>query len=133
MRWIAPWVLSLMLAIGLTFEWQRARAADERALALQATAAELSNLYMESKADNAKWLTKGLRELRAGDEAEGFKALDVLLATTVRGVDPGGPDGPAIADALAYLAEVGDPFSRRQSSPAPLRSPPNKAMKADVE
>ena len=112
MRWIVPWVLSLTLAIGFVFEWQRAEAAHERALALQATAAEMSSLYLQSRADNAKWLTKGLRELRAGDEGEGFKALDALLATAVRGVDPSGPNGAAVEDAMAYFAEVGDPWRR---------------------
>ena len=98
-RLLAPWVLSLVLAVALVFEWRRAEAAHADVLALQATAAEMSSLYLELKAEHAKWLTLGLRELRAGREDRGFQALDTLLASTVRGIDTSGPHGHAARDA----------------------------------
>ena len=41
-------------------------------------AADSSDLYLDLKAEHAKWLTMGLRRLRAGDQEQGYQILDTL-------------------------------------------------------
>jgi hypothetical protein len=112
MRWVAPWVLSLVLAVALVYEWRRGEAAREETAAVRAASAESASLYLDLKAEHAKWLTMGLRKLRVDDEPEGFQILDSLLASSVRGLDSSGPRGEVARDAISYLAEVGNPWNR---------------------
>lgn len=112
MRALAPWALCAALAIGLALQALQVRSADERALACRDSAAETISLCLDSEAGHARLLTTGLRQLRAGDTDAGFQSLDALLAMTPRGLDPAGSHAGDIAEARAYLEEVGNPFSR---------------------
>ena len=100
MRIAVPWILSLLLAIGLGVQWKRADEARLSAAMVQAKASELSALYTDHRERYATWLAIGLRQFRDGNADAGFRALDSLLATTTRNLRAG---SEAARTARAYL------------------------------
>ncbi len=108
----APWLLCLLLGMALFLQWQQANQARENASAMQEAALEAGSAYLEAGPEYAKVLTMELRDLRAGNTAEGYRALDSLLWILIRHGDSTGSNADSIREAEAYLAEVGDPWQR---------------------
>ena len=109
MKTVLPWVISGLFALGLAIQWRSAQEARSQVAAVQAAAEEMSNLCLEQNEQYARWLTTGLRELRAGNSEEGLRSLDTLLASTMRALRSGTAELEA---ARAYLNDVGDPWDR---------------------
>ncbi len=109
MRTVMPWAIAGVLALGLAIQWRSAEQARSQVAAVQSAAEEMSTLYLEQSQQYARWLTTGLRDLRAGNAGDGFRALDTLLATRARTLRAGSPELEA---AEAYLDDVGDPWKR---------------------
>ena len=90
MNRVAPWLLCLLLATGLLLQWQRAEEALELSMATHNATAEITKMHLESTADYANLLSKGLFELRSGNTREGYRVLDRLLLVLDRGAAPDG-------------------------------------------
>ena len=111
---IAGWILVVVLATSFLLQAKDTRILKEKFSSVQSSCAEMHRLTIEGQVSHAVWLTRGLRSLRSGDLALGYKALDALLLALVQSSES--LDREDVASQLEgpreYLEAVGDPWKR---------------------